>query len=62
MTQEQLESELAKLHRRERLLTQVRSGDVKLKRVLVTRKKKSWTVHARVKSYYREIAPAGWRP
>lgn len=61
MTQTQYESEIASLTRRIRLLKDVQRGDIRLKKILVTRSKKSWMVHARTKTYYRYIAPVGWK-
>jgi hypothetical protein len=61
MTQDQYESEILSLTRRLRLLRDVQRGDIRLKKILVTRSKKSWIVHARTKSYYRYIAPIGWK-
>jgi len=61
MTQTQYESEIVSLTRRIRLLKDVQRGDIRLKKILVTRSKKSWMVYAKTKTYYRYIAPIGWK-
>lgn len=60
MSQAEFEQEMRRLLRRYQLLTAVRSGDVKLKRIVVHRKKMTWTVRAKRRTYERYVAPAGW--
>jgi hypothetical protein len=57
-----VERELKTLLRRVSLLQGAQSGKVELRKITVVRKKSSWTVHARQKTYFRYIAPAGWKP
>jgi hypothetical protein len=57
-----LESELKTLLRRVALIQGVRAGKLELRVITVNRKKTSWVVRAKVRSYTRRIAPAGWKP
>ncbi len=57
-----LEKELKRLVRRVSLIQGAQTGKVELRKITVNRKKKSWTVHARVNTYVRYIAPVGWKP
>lgn len=61
MTEKQFESEIRRLTRRARLLQAVQRGDVNLVRVKCERKKMRWTVNAKQRFYYRDIAPKGYR-
>lgn len=57
-----LERELKTLLRRVALIQSVAAGRVEFRSITVHRKKRSWTVHARQRSYIRRIAPTGWKP
>jgi hypothetical protein len=61
-TGDPLERELKTLMRRVQLIQGARAGKLELRKITVNRKKTSWTVHARTKTYYRYIAPTGWKP
>jgi hypothetical protein len=61
-TKTALERELKTLLRRVSLIQGAQSGRVELRKITVHRKKKSWMVHARMLTYFRHIAPAGWKP
>lgn len=61
-TGDPLERELKTLLRRVALIQGARAGKLELRKITVNRKKTSWTVHARTKTYFRYIAPAGWKP
>ncbi len=57
-----LDRELKTLTRRVALIQGARAGKLELRKITVHRKKKSWTVHARQQTYFRYIAPIGWKP
>ncbi len=57
-----LERELKTLLRRVSLIQGAQAGKVELRKITVNRKKKTWTVHARTNTYFRYIAPVGWKP
>lgn len=61
-TKTALERELKTLLRRVTLIQGAQAGRLELRKITVHRKKTQWMVHARQKTYYRYIAPAGWKP
>ncbi len=62
MSKPALERELKTLLRRVALIQGATSGKLELRKIIVHRKKKSWTVNAHTNTYVRYIAPAGWKP
>lgn len=65
MTQKQfneaIAGELKRAARRFRLLTEADAGKVEMQKVTVHRKKMTWTVRAKHRTYTRLIAPTGWK-
>lgn len=61
-TKTALERELKTLLRRVTLIQGAQTGKLEMRKITVHRKKKSWMVHAHQQTYYRYIAPAGWKP
>jgi hypothetical protein len=47
--------------RRIALLEDIRSGNVRMRKVVVTRKKMKWTVKAKSRTYVRYVAPKNWK-
>lgn len=61
LTEKEFEREMRRVLRRYNLLQDVRTGNVQLTRVVVTRKTMTWTVRAKARTYVRYIAPKGWK-